>query len=77
MVEWPDWWQWELDLTLPHLQKRMVERRINEVELRAMLEDAIRCRKDHEPGRYAVETRHGGRPWKVIVARWWRTGSSW
>jgi hypothetical protein len=33
---WPDWWEWEIDLT-PHLLKRMEDRDFSEVDLREML----------------------------------------
>jgi hypothetical protein len=36
MVEWPEWWQWELELS-PHLLKRMLDRRFNETDLRLMV----------------------------------------
>ena len=66
MVEWPDWWSWELELS-PHLLKRMVDRRFNDTELRLMLEDASGFREDYEPGRWVVETRRAERSWEVIV----------
>lgn len=65
--EWPEWWDWELDLSLPHLLKRMVDRKFSESDLRTMLDDAQGYRRDHEEGRYAIETRHENRPWLVIV----------
>lgn len=43
--EWPEWWDWELELS-PHFRKRMVDRRITEVDLRRMLEDAQDVRPD-------------------------------
>ena len=33
---WPEWWNWELELS-PHLLKRMVDRRFTEVDVRRML----------------------------------------
>jgi hypothetical protein len=30
-MQWPHWWQWELELT-PHLMKRMIDRGFNEAE---------------------------------------------
>ncbi len=66
-LEFPEWWDWEVDTGLAHLQKRMRDRGFNEADLRTMLEDAEGLREDHEPGRYVVETRHGGKPWHVIV----------
>ena len=38
-MEWPDWWEWELELS-PHLEKRMVDRDFTELDLRTMLENA-------------------------------------
>lgn len=64
---WPDWWFWELDLDNPHLAKRMIDRRFNEIDLRQMLEIAAEFREDIESGRWIIETRHNGRTWDVIV----------
>lgn len=66
MVEWPDWWSWELELS-PHLFKRMADRRFNETEIRLMLEVAIGYHIDEEPGRWVIETSHDGGPWEIIV----------
>ena len=62
----PDWWSWELELT-PHLMKRMVDRRFNEIDLRLMLNAATGFHENHEEGRFVVETTHDGRRWVVIV----------
>lgn len=35
----PSWWDWELELSV-HVEQRMLERGITEVELRTMLEHA-------------------------------------
>lgn len=51
----------------PHLLKRMVDRGFTEVELRHMLERAVRLRRDIVPGRWVVATRHRRRRWEVIV----------
>jgi len=64
--EWPDWWDWELELS-PHLLKRMSDRRFTEIDLRRMLERARGYREDVAEGRWVIETRHHGRPWEVIV----------
>jgi hypothetical protein len=66
MPEWPGWWEWDLEFT-PHLLKRMIDRQFNEPELREMLDAATNFRKNHEEGRFAIETRHDTRPWEVIV----------
>ncbi len=66
MAEWPDWWNWELELS-PHVLKRMVDRSFNETELRLMLEHASGYHSDVNPGRWVIETSHLGKPWEVIV----------
>ena len=66
MVEWPQWWSWELELS-PHLVKRMVDRSFNEADLRLMLENATGYHENHEEGRWAIESKHDGRPWEIIV----------
>ncbi len=66
MVNWPDWWSWDLEFT-SHLLKRMVDRGFNEVDLRIMLEVATGFYDNHEEGRFVVETTHNERRWAVIV----------
>jgi len=66
VVDWPEWWDWELELS-PHLLKRMVDRRFSETDLRLMMEDATGLREDDEPGRWLVETWHASRPWEIVV----------
>jgi Domain of unknown function (DUF4258) len=65
-LDWPDWWDWELELS-SHLLKRMTDRRFTEIDLRRMLERASGYREDVVEGRWIIETRHRGRPWEVIV----------
>lgn len=50
-----------------HLLKRMEDRAFNEVDLRRMLEHAGGHRADILEGRFAIEVRHAGQPWEVIV----------
>ena len=64
--KWPEWWDWELDLS-PHLFKRMDDRRFTEIDLRAMLENAAGLRTDTESGRWIVETRFRNHNWEVVV----------
>ena len=65
--KWPRWWGWELELT-PHLLKRMEDREFNEIDLRAMLEDALAYRPDAVEGRWIIEARHHDRRrWEIIV----------
>lgn len=45
----------------------MIDRRFNEVDLRAMLESARRYRRDVVPDRWIIETRHRRKPWEVVV----------
>jgi hypothetical protein len=66
MIEWPDWWSWELELS-SHLLKRMIDRRFNEADLRLMMEAAVGYHDDHVRDRWAIETLHAGRKWEVIV----------
>jgi len=63
---WPDWWDWELDLT-PHLLKRMEDRDFNELDLRRMLQHARAFRADIVEGRWVIEARHNGQHWEIIV----------
>jgi hypothetical protein len=67
---WPEWWQWELELS-PHLLKRMVDRRFTEVDLRRMLKVAQRYRKDVVVNRWVVVTRHRRRRREIIVEPDW------
>ena len=66
MIEWPEWWKWDLEFS-QHLLKRMVDRQFNEVDLRVMLEQATAYRHNHEEGRWAIETRHVDENWIIIV----------
>ncbi|MCK4416596.1 MAG: DUF4258 domain-containing protein [Candidatus Latescibacteria bacterium] len=63
---WPEWWDWELELS-PHLEKRMVDRNFNEIDLREMLENAKGYYRDIVKGRWVMETKHRRRPWEIIV----------
>jgi hypothetical protein len=64
---WPEWWQWELDCSNPHLLKRMVDRAFNETDVREMLELATNYRPDFDPGRWLIDTTYNGTAWEVIV----------
>ena len=66
MVDWPDWWDWELELS-PHLLKRMIDRTFNEADLRLMFNEATGYHENHEEGRWVIVTTHGGRAWEIIV----------
>ncbi len=63
---WPNWWEWELELT-PHLLRRMEDRDFSEVDLRGMLELAVAFRSDVVEGRWVIATRFRQQPWEVIV----------
>jgi hypothetical protein len=67
---WPEWWDWELELS-PHLLKRMGDRRFTEIELWRMLQRASSHRVAVVEGRWVIETRHRGRGWEVIVEADW------
>jgi hypothetical protein len=66
MPTWPDWWDWDVELT-PHVERRMEDRDFTEVDLRRMLERATSFRHDVVEERYVIATRHNGRDWEVIV----------
>ncbi len=66
MLDWPDWWSWELELT-PHLLKHMVDRQFNELDPRVMRDNAFNFLDNDEEGRFLIETRQDGRRWNVIV----------
>ena len=65
-MDWPDWWDWELELT-PHVEKRMAQRGFNELGLREMMQRARGLVQDTNTGRYVVDTTFGGARWAVIV----------
>lgn len=64
--EWPDWWEWDLELS-PHLLKRMIDRDFTEADLRSMLADAEACEQTADPERFLIRCRVEGRLWHVIV----------
>ena len=66
MPTWPEWWDWELELS-SHLLKRMQDRDFNELEVRQMLSTASGLRQDIVPDRWVIQTRHRRKPWEVIV----------
>lgn len=45
----------------------MEDRDFDEIALRNMLHNATGYEPDIVEGRYAIRTKHGGRPWEVIV----------
>jgi hypothetical protein len=65
-MEWPEWWDWELELT-PHLEMRMEDRDFTEIDLRQMLERADGYRPDVVEGRWVIKTRHRRANWEIIV----------
>lgn len=66
-VDWPHWWEWELELT-PHVERRMEDREFTEVDLRRMLQVARGYREDPLiEGRFIAETGHRGADWEVVV----------
>jgi hypothetical protein len=66
MPNWPEWWEWDLEI-IDHAVIRMDDRSFTEVDLREMMETATRLRKGRKPGRWIIETRHEGRRWHVVV----------
>jgi len=65
-MRWPPWWEWELELT-PHIIKRMEDRGLTEVQLRAILERATSFAPNQVEGRFIIQGTHNRRPWHVIV----------
>jgi hypothetical protein len=65
-MEWPEWWDWELELT-PHLEMRMEDRDFTEIDLRQMLERADGYRPDVVEGRWVIKTRQRRANWEIIV----------
>jgi len=65
-VDPPDWWDWELGFTA-HVESRMEERSISELDLRRVLEDATELSPGRQAGRFLVWARHEGRRWVVVL----------
>lgn len=64
--DWPDWWDWGLELS-PHLLKRMVDRRFTEVDLRRMPSVAHDLRADARSGRWVAASRFRRRLWEIVL----------
>lgn len=65
-LNWPPWWEWELVFT-DHTEARMDERLCTELDARRMMELTSNFNRGNREGRWEVETRFRGNPWKVIV----------
>ena len=63
---WPEWWEWELVFT-GHVDRRMEQRGVAEVDVRDMLQRARGYRPTVTPRRFMIDTNHQGQPWIVIV----------
>ncbi len=63
---WPEWWHWELVFT-GHVQRRMEERRLTEVDVRSVLQRARGYTPSVVENRFVIETTDRGRPWVVVV----------
>jgi hypothetical protein len=61
-----DWWNWELSFTA-HAELRMEQRGVTEVDVRAMLERAMRYEPRVVEGRFMIHAVLNSRPWVVIV----------
>ena len=66
IMNWPDWWSWELEFA-DHLLLRMDQRGFNEAELRMMLEEASGMVPDSDPGRCLILTTFRGVAWNVVL----------
>ena len=62
----PDWWSWELSFTA-HAELRMEQRGVTELDVRTMLERAIRYERSVVEGRFMIHAVHQQRAWIVIV----------
>src|SRR5262249_33584121 len=62
----PWWWHWEIELS-PHVERRMVERDVTDVELRAMLERAVAITPSDVGGPYVVHTKHRRRACRIVL----------
>lgn len=62
----PEWWNWELSFT-GHAELRMEQRGVTEVDVRAMLELAMRYEASVVEGRFMIHAMHKQRPWIIIV----------
>jgi hypothetical protein len=65
-LERPEWWDWDLAFD-SHIEARMEERGVSEVDLRTMLEYATRVAPARRVGRWLIFTRFRGQPWVVVV----------
>jgi hypothetical protein len=63
---WPEWWEWELELR-PYTHKRLKERDCTEIELAVRWNMATAYKAAKLAGRWVIETRFRGAPWKVVV----------
>jgi len=66
MPSFPEWWSWELSFT-GHVEMRMEQRGVTEVEVRAMLDRATGFRPSAIEERFVVDVHHQTRAWIVIV----------
>jgi hypothetical protein len=64
-MELPEWWNWELAYT-EHVESRMDERGVSDVDLRTMLQSPISVQPGR-PGRWQVEARHAEQRWTVVL----------
>jgi hypothetical protein len=64
-MELPEWWDWDLAYT-EHVESRMEERGVSDVDLRMMLQGSSSIQPGR-PGRWQVEARHAGRRWTIVL----------
>jgi hypothetical protein len=64
-MELPHWWGWELAYT-EHVEGRMEERGVSDVDLRTMLQDPTSIGPGRH-GRWQVEARHAGQRWTIVL----------
>ena len=68
MPTFSEWWNWELSFTSQD-ELRMEQRRVTEVEVRAILERATSFELNVVEGRFMIPVRHLQRPWSPMPRR--------
>ena len=65
-MERPEWWDWDLAFD-SHVEARMEERDVSDIDLRTMIEDATDFSPNRRIGRWRISTRLRGQPWVIVV----------
>lgn len=65
-MNWPEWWKWDIEIS-SHVEKRMITRNINEIDLRSMLGNPSDYEEDSENGRFLIKSFYKHKCWEIIV----------